>query len=100
MPVGKGAVMDKNSPEQQYQTYADVPSNRRSSSNILYIVLSCTIGIPFFIITFWALFTGEIYVNELDGNGRLKTWSKANKYLALYVVLTWVVVFIFVLASL
>jgi hypothetical protein len=91
--------MDQKQADRKIQSYSDVPWNRRSTWNILFVVLSCTIGIPFFIITFWALFTGEIYYNKPDENGNLRTWGRANKLLALYIVLFWAVVFVIVLIA-
>lgn len=67
-----------------YDNYNQVPWYRQSHLNSIFILvhlLTCT-AVPLLLITCIALVTGNIYYNQKDESGQLKTWSTANKVLA------------------
>lgn len=68
-----------------YTRYEDVPVMRRSSTNEALMVL-----IPggTWVVVYNVL-TGPIYMNKPDGRGGLKTWGRANKYAAIFLLLAY-----------
>jgi Na+/H+ antiporter NhaC len=72
-----------------YTNYYDVPEIRRSGThNIFMCVHLITLCIlPLLLITCITLMTGDIYYKEKDAHGNLKAWSRANKFVAFFMLL-------------
>jgi hypothetical protein len=75
--------------KKSYSTYEQVPWNRKSGFNTLLF------GLGLFIppLMWWGVanvLTGEVYENHYHKNGKIKTWSTANKIagVILFVFLT------------
>jgi hypothetical protein len=66
-----------------------IPWHRRSSVNSLLIVASILSGGLFPGVMFVCLFvlTGDIYSNNYDANGNLKTWGWGNKVAAIILLI-------------
>lgn len=73
-----------NSERDTPRAYSELPWYRKSGVNsVLMILHFLTCGfLPLLLITCLALVTGKIYYNEVDEQGKLKSWSVANKILA------------------
>lgn len=67
----------------QYSEYSEVPFYRRSGFGSA-LVLSSILGLPGVPVVVLILLTGDIYYDQRDANRKLKTWSKANKYAAMF----------------
>jgi hypothetical protein len=88
-----------------YQTYDEVPAFRRHESvsrflwfatvcGLLFQVLGPLVTTPFVLYMAFLLFSGDVYYNQTDADGKLKRWSVANKVavvflLVLHVWLFW-----------
>jgi len=70
-------------------SYSQVPWYRRSSVNTIFIVSGfLTKGyLPLVLVTCALLLTGNIYYKQPDADGRIRTWSKANKVVAAAILL-------------
>ena len=68
----------------RYSEYSDVPTLRRSGTNSTLLILHLlTLGfVPFSLITFVVLATGNVYYNKKEADGSLKVWSPANRVIA------------------
>ena len=89
------SLLSQNRTQQTcYQDFAAVPWLRSTDVNTVFVLISLvSLGrIPLTIITCIVLLTGEIYYKEKGPDGYLKTWSFANKVIALAIVLINVVV--------
>lgn len=73
----------------KYSEYASVPWLRRSGTNSAFMVLHVlTFGVlPLLLITCIIFATGDIYYNQIESSGTLKTWSKANKVIVFALLL-------------
>ena len=71
-----------------YKSFSDVPWYRRSACNTIFVILS-VFGIPLVLITVLALLTGDIYYKKPDDADSLRTWSKANRGVAIF-ILIWI----------
>ena len=86
----------------KYRKYEDVPWSRRSGANTAFILTSVfTCGlIPLTLWTCINLMTGDVYYNQKDTDGYLKTWSFANKVAAVLIVIFNVIYLLVTLANL
>lgn len=66
-----------------YTQYSLVPWYRRSSWNTLFVFTFTPAVVAM-------LLTGDVYFKETGKDGNLKTWSVANKVVAVFLVLIWV----------
>ena len=71
-----------------YQHYSEVPFYRTSSFGSV-LVLSSFLGLPGVPLVVLILLTGDIYYSQKDQLGALKTWSKANRYAAMFLALVY-----------
>jgi hypothetical protein len=86
-----------------YTEYEDVPQNRQSGFNTVLIILGFVFPMIFRFLSIWVgvwisyvsllflpflwyacynILTGPIYYDKIGKDGKLKTWSKLNKYIA------------------
>jgi hypothetical protein len=82
-------------PKGPYRYYSDVPWLRKSGTNTVFLVahlLTCGC-LPLLLLTCIMLVTGDIYYNDVDVQGNLKTWSFANKVVAVLLLLFNVILF-------
>ena len=85
-----------------YADYQNVPWYRRSSWNTFFIIAGfATKGyIPLVLVTCILVLTGDIYFNERDAEGRLKTWGRGNRYIAVFLlVMNALILFFFLLGG-
>jgi hypothetical protein len=82
----------------EYRDYDDVPTSRRHEevSRFLWVATGCAflfqllgplVTTPFVIYLAWLLFTGDVYYDEKDSEGRLKRWSVANRVAVVFLLL-------------
>lgn len=84
-----------------YTDYTQVPWYRQSHLNSIFILIhlvTCA-TIPLLLITCLTLVTGNIYYNQKDESGNLKTWSTANKVLAFIFLLAPIVMIVSLMVS-
>ncbi len=81
----------------RYRRYEDVPWFRKSWTNSLFI-LSGFVGLPLIVWCCFNLVTGYVYYNDKD-QGKLKTWSMANKVVAGVLLMFYSVVIILALTG-
>ena len=65
----------------KYRRYEDVPWYRRSFTNSVFVVVGWLLFPPLLWWCCFNLISGDVYYNKNE-NGRLKTWSLANKIVA------------------
>lgn len=66
--------------------YEDVPWSRRSSVNSVLVIVGWLLFPPLLWWCCYNLVTGDVYYNEMK-DGKLKTWSNANKVVAAVLLL-------------
>jgi hypothetical protein len=64
-----------------YRRYSDVPWHRTSAVNSVFVIVGWLLIPPLLWWSCYNLLTGDVYYNDVE-NGKLKTWSKANKIAA------------------
>ena len=69
--------------KQVYQNYEQVPWNRRNNFNSLLVLVGAFLFPPALWLVIFNLITGNVYYNRKGDDGNLKTWSTANKVVAI-----------------
>lgn len=81
-----------------YQHYEEVPKFRRHEevSKFLWVATGCglffqvlgpVVTTPFVVYLAFLLFSGDVYYNETDAEGKLKRWSVANRIAVVFLIL-------------
>lgn len=75
------------------QQYATVPWYRRSGPVSLMVIIGIFIGLTL-VAACVIVATGPVYYPKLGPDGRLRTWSVANRVIALVLLALWVTVIV------
>jgi len=77
---------------EKYKKYEEVPWFRKNGINSAMVFLGLAIPPLIWLVAF-NLITGEVYQNNYDNKGNLKTWSKVNKVVAWIILIVQVIIF-------
>lgn len=77
-----------------YLEYSQLPWYRQGHVNNILVTISLFGCLPLAVITCVSLLTGDIYYDQKGPDGKLKTWSVANKIWAFLFAIVWSGVFL------